>query len=343
MNRKKQVKCLVWDLDNTLWNGVLLEDKTVRLRKDAVKVLQALDKRGILQSIASMNDYDIAMAKIESLGLGEYFLYPQICWGPKADSIKEIASHLNIGTDSIAFIDDQSFEREAVNFYMPEVLCIDANMVKKILDMLEMNPRFITSDSGKRRLMYIADMKRNRREASFHGSQEEFLETLGMVMSIAPAQEDDLKRAEELTERTNQLNATGYTYSYEELNQFRISGQHLLLIAELEDKFGTYGKIGLALIETGNSLWNIKLLLMSCRVMSRGVGTVILAHIVSEAKKNNVRLLAEFVPNNRNRMMDITYRFANFIEYKKKGGVEILENDLTSMISFPEYLELIIK
>ena len=92
-------------------------------------------------------------------------------------------------------------------------------------------------------------------------------------------------RAEELTVRTHQLNTTGYTYSYEELDELRHSPDHLLLIAGLDDVFGSYGKIGLSVVELGPQSWTIKLLLMSCRVISRGVGTVMLTHIMKLAKR----------------------------------------------------------
>ena len=121
-----------------------------------------------------------------------------------------------------------------------------------------------------------------------------------MVLTIFPAKEEDLQRAEELTVRTNQLNATGYTYSYNELNQFRLSDKYKLLMARLDDKYGRYGHIGLALVKCNPDVWTLKLLLMSCRVMSRGVGSIMLNHIMQLAKSHKVRLRAEFVPTGRN-------------------------------------------
>lgn len=336
---KKVIKCLVWDLDNTLWDGVLLEDEKVSLRKDIVNIIQALDNRGILQSIASKNDYATAIAKLEEYGLKDYFLYPQINWNSKASSLQEIAKLLNIGLDAIAFIDDQLFELEEVQFSVPEILCINADEIGNILDMPVMNPRFLTEDSRIRRLMYLSDIERQNAEKDFVGTAEEFLATLNMNFTISLAQEEDLQRAEELTLRTNQLNTTGYTYSYNELNNFRTSENHKLLIASLEDKYGSYGKIGLVLIECQADVWKIKLLLMSCRVMSRGVGTVMLNYVMSLAKTNNVRLLAEFVFNNRNRMMYISYKFAGFKEIAKNDELIVLENDLTHIQPVPAYIK----
>ncbi len=336
---KKIIKCVIWDLDNTIWHGILLEDEKVSLREDVVNLIHTLDNRGILQSIASKNEYTTAIAKLEEFGLKEYFLYPQINWNSKADSLKEIANLLNISVDAIAFIDDQLFELEEVKFTLPEILCINADEIGNILDMPVMNPRFITEDSRIRRLMYISDIERQNVEKEFVGTTEEFLATLQMNFTISSAKEEDLQRAEELTLRTNQLNTTGYTYSYDELNHFRQSENYKLLIASLEDKYGSYGKIGLVLIECQREIWTIKLLLMSCRVMSRGVGTIMLNHIMSLAQSNHVRLLAEFAPNNRNRMMYISYKFSGFKEIDTQSDLVTFENDLTRIQSVPDYVK----
>jgi FkbH-like protein len=339
-NEQKTIKCVVWDLDNTIWNGILLEGDRLSLRTPIIKIIKTLDSRGILQSIASKNEPGRAIAKLQEIGLANYFLYPQIHWNSKVFSIQEIAKSLNIGIDTIAFIDDQLIELEEVAYSLPEVRCINAAELDKVLELPEMNPRFITEDSKKRRLMYISDRDRNRVESEFIGSKEAFLATLNMDFTIASAQEEDLQRAEELTVRTNQLNATGYTYAYEELNQFRLSKNHQLLIASLDDRYGSYGKIGLAVIECLENLWIIKLLLMSCRVMSRGVGTVMLNYIIESAKKKNVRLCAEFVSNDRNRMMYVSYKFAGFKEIKKEGDLTILENEFLKVKPCPSYIQL---
>ncbi|OKJ85773.1 HAD-IIIC family phosphatase [Streptomyces sp. CB02400] len=337
------VKCVVWDLDNTVWEGVLLEDGDVKLRPGVVDVLRTLDERGILHSVASRNDHDAAMAKLEELGIAEYFLYPQINWGNKSDSVKAVAEAINIGIDTLAFVDDQPFERDEVRFTHPQVLCIDALDVERVPGLPEMHPRFVTADSRERRHLYRADAERNQAEAGHDGTAEEFLASLNMRFTIAPAQERDLQRAEELTVRTNQLNATGYTYSYEELDAFRTSPGHDLLVAGLEDRYGTYGKIGLALVERGEDAWTVKLLLMSCRVMSRGVGSVLLAHLIREAAAAGVRLRAEFVPTNRNRSMYVTYKFAGFRETTTDGGVSVLEHDLARVPGFPPYMEVLVE
>jgi FkbH-like protein len=337
---RRMIKCLVWDLDDTLWHGTLLEDGQVSLKENVVNIIKTLDGRGILQSIASKNDYQQAMDQLRRFELAEYFLYPQIHWDSKASSIKTIASSINIGLDAVGFIDDQAFEREAVTFSCPEVRCLDPIELNGLLDRPELNPRFITEDSRLRRQMYLSDIERQKAEEVFVGPEEAFLATLNMELSIAPAQLEDLQRAEELTLRTNQLNTTGYTYSYEELDEFRQSARHRLLMASLVDKYGTYGKIGLALIDCAEREWTIKLLLMSCRVMSRGVGTILINHIMKLAKAAGIKLRAEFMPNGRNRMMYVSYKFAGFRQVEQRGELVIFENDLSRIQDFPDYVKV---
>jgi FkbH-like protein len=323
----RSVKVVVWDLDDTVWDGVLLEHDAVVLRPGVRETIKELDRRGILQSIASKNDAALAMQKLESFGLAEYFIYPQIGWNTKSAAVKTIATHINVGIDTLAFIDDQAFEREEVAYSHPQVLCLDAAEVPAILERAEFVPRFITADSANRRLMYVSDIRRNTLEQQFQGPAQEFLATLGLELTIARATEEDLQRAEELTHRTHQLNTTGYTYNYDELQAFMSSPRHDLLIASLEDKFGTYGKIGLCLIERADAYWTVKLLLMSCRVMSRGVGSIMVNYLLGLAKREGVRLRAEFVRTDRNRLMYVTYRLGNFKTISESGDLLLLEND----------------
>ncbi|WP_030174257.1 HAD-IIIC family phosphatase [Spirillospora albida] len=336
----KPVKCVVWDLDDTVWSGILLEDHRVEPRPEVLAAVRRLDERGILQSVASRNDHDTAMARLRELELADYLLHPQINWNPKSNSIAAIARSLNIGVDALAFVDDQEFERDEVAFAHPGVLCADVADLDRLLDDPRLNPSHVTEESRSRRLKYLADNRREQDERSFAGTREEFLATLGMVFTIAPAGEADLRRAEELTVRTNQLNSTGVTYSLDELRRFAESPDHLLLVADLEDRYGSYGKIGLALVERG-PVWTVKLLLMSCRVMSRGVGTVLLNHLMRLARADGARLRAEFRPTDRNRVMRVTYGFAGFREIEtREDGTVILESDLETIQPVPAHLTL---
>lgn len=337
--KRGKIKCVVWDLDNTLWDGVLLEGGAVTVRPEVVAEIKRLDEIGILHSIASKNDHDAAIARLKEAGIEEYFLYPQINWNPKSSSIEAIAKAINIGIDALAFVDDQPFEREEVAHAHPSVVTVDA-LELDVLKNPAFEPRFVTDESRQRRHMYRGDAARNRVEQEYSGTSDEFLATLGMKFTIRHAEVDDLRRAEELTVRTNQLNSTGRTYSYEELDALRQSDDHVLLVASLTDKYGTYGTIGLALAERGRPAWHLHMLLMSCRVMARGVGTVLLNYIMTLAKADGAKLRADFVETGRNRVMYVTYAFAGFSEVERDGSQLVFESDLATIQGWPDYLSV---
>jgi len=341
MTEKKKIKCVVWDLDNTVWSGILPEGDHVEIKPGIRDIIAELDRRGVLHSIASKGNHDDAMKKLAEMGLAEFFLYPEINWNAKSRSIASIAKNLHIGLDTFLFIDDQPFERDDVKSALPEVTCVDAADYVSLLEMPSLNPVFVTDDSQKRRQLYIADRQRKLDESQFEGPRSKFLEALDISIRIYRAKEEDLQRAEELTLRTNQLNATGQTYSYDELKAFSISENHRLLVCDMHDRYGHYGKIGLALVETTAEQWRIKLLLMSCRVMSLGVGTVLLIHILRQAQQAATKVLADFRHTGRNRMMYVTYKFANFRELQKdEDGYVLLENDLSVIQRFPDYAKI---
>jgi FkbH-like protein len=336
---EKEFKCVVWDLDDTLWTGTLLEHDRLTLRPEIGRVLRELDARGILHSIASKNDRATAMAMLTELGVESYFLYPQISWNAKSVGLAEIQQRLNIGMDTILFVDDQAFERDEAQSVHPELTALDAVDPVSLLALPRLMPRFITEDSARRRRMYLEDARRQTDESEYQGPQSEFLAGLGLRFSISPTTEADLRRAEELTLRTNQLNSTGITYDYEQLDQLRRSPHHALLVCELEDRYGSYGKIGLALVHKGPEIWTLKLLLMSCRVMSRGVGNVLLTHVMMAARAEGKKLQADFRDTGKNKMMFVTYKFANFKKLgTREDGVVILENDLSQIQPYPDYL-----
>ncbi|MBP6876199.1 MAG: HAD-IIIC family phosphatase [Candidatus Eisenbacteria bacterium] len=338
--REETVKCLVWDLDRTLWDGILLEDERVRLRPGIRETLTELDRRGILHSIASRNDPETAMARLRDFDLAHFFLYPQIGWRAKPLSIARILEDLRLRPGALAFIDDDPFERDQMLHAHPAMRVFDACEAARLVELPAFRPRFVTADSRQRREMYQRDIERRIAEEEFQGPQEDFLARLDMRFSIARARQGDLERAEELTVRTHQLNSTGYTYSYEELDRLRVSPAHRLWIAELEDRYGSYGKIGLALLELGPQAWTIKLLLMSCRVMSRGVGSVFVQVLLRSARKAGVTLRAEFVPTRANRQMYVTLRFAGFREIDGQTGVLLLEHDCTQDLALPPHVRV---
>ncbi|MBS9429998.1 HAD-IIIC family phosphatase [Photorhabdus akhurstii] len=337
----KPVKCVIWDLDNTIWEGVLSEQDEVKLKENIAQIIKKLDSMGILQSISSRNDASDAMAKLREFELDEYFIYPQINWGPKSLSIERIQKSLNISTDTFIFVDDQIMERDEVNSKHPDVVCIDALEYKTILDLPRIANMEISDDAKLRRSRYQDDILRKNEEEQFVGTPEDFLSQLEMKFYIAKAEEEDLLRAEELTQRTNQLNSTGITYNRDELSELMASDDHDLFVFELVDKYGSYGKIGLALVQYKGDTDYIKLLLMSCRTLSRGVGSIALTYIMKQAKEKSHNLHAEFKRTQRNRQMYVTYQFAGFKKCQELSDDTIIfSHDLSQVPDFPRYVKI---
>lgn len=309
-----RVKCLVWDLDNTLWQGTLAEGDPVTPHARARRLITTLDERGILQAVASKNDHDEAWQKLTEFHLAEYFVLPHIGWGAKSHAVRAIADDLNFDLRAMAFIDDQAAERAEVAFHLPEVRCYPVEELERLASLPEFNPVHVTADSARRRSMYQAGFRRKAAEEDFTGSNEEFLHSLGLRMTIARADEPDLARVEELTLRTSQMNATGVHYSHEALRELCADPRHEVLVATLEDRFGTHGAIGIILLERHPDVWHLKLLATSCRVVSLGVGAAVIRWLADQAARFGVHLLADFRPTQRNRMMEVAYRFSGFTE-----------------------------
>jgi FkbH-like protein len=336
----RMIKCVVWDLDNTLWHGNLLEGDDVELRPGVMSLIRELDRRGILHSIASRNDRVIAIEKLHSFDAVDYFLHPQIGWGSKVTAVESIAKHLDIGLDSLALVDDDEVERAEVGFAHPEVRCYDPADLDRLLLLPSFTPGEITSEAANRRRFYLAQMRRTEAESNFAGPKTEFLASLNMHLTVRPAHLHDLPRVQELTRRTNQLNSTGYTYSKDQLEVYQASDRWGLFVASLDDRFGSYGMVGVALVELKEDAWDVKLLLTSCRVMSRGVGGVVLALLANRARARSVRLRAEFVPTPLNRLMHVALSFAGFRETGRKGDLRILECELSGARALPGHMTI---
>ncbi|GAA2515872.1 HAD-IIIC family phosphatase [Winogradskya humida] len=323
------VKCLVWDLDNTVWNGTLSEDPSVELLPGIREAVIELDARGVLQSVASKNDFDLAWGHLEKLGLAEYFVHPQISWGPKSDAVTTIAERLNFALSTIAFIDDLPTERAEVNYHLPEVRCYAFDQATSLTGLPEFSPEVVTVDARRRREMYQAGFRRDAEKDNFKGADEDFLRSLDLVMAIKRADEDDLSRVEELTLRTSQMNATGVHYSDATLRELLADPGHEVLTVTLTDKFGPHGAVGVLLLGCHRDVWNLKLLATSCRVVTFGAGSVLLNWLIDQAAQAGAHLVADFKPTDRNRMMDIAYRFAGFTgdPCDCVGGLDPLADD----------------
>jgi FkbH-like protein len=320
------VKCVVWDLDDTVWAGTLLEDVDVRVNPAAVAAIRTLDRRGVLHSVASHNDADLAQAKLEELGLAEYFLVPQINWRPKSVSVRAVADALGIGVDALAYVDDQPYHLGEVGAALPEVRRYPAERIPTLVDLPELNSTTVSTDARRRRSLYRSQHRRDADEHAFTGPREDFLAGLRMVATVSPAGAADLARAEELTARTHQLNTTGVTYGRDELATLAGAADHRLLVTELTDEYGSYGTVGLTLLDFGPQQWDLRLFLLSCRVLTRGLGACLLAGLAGAARDAGVRLRARFVPSGRNRAMLVALRFSGFAIVAEDGDGMLLEH-----------------
>ncbi|MFG1988994.1 HAD-IIIC family phosphatase [Actinoplanes sp. NPDC048988] len=308
------VKCLVWDLDNTVWEGTLLEGDEPRLRPGVRETVEELDARGILHSVASRNDHEMAWAQLEKLGLADYFVLPRIGFGRKSDAVREIAAELSFALGAMAFVDDQPAERAEVAYHLPEVRCYTHEQAAALSGLPEFTPAVVTSDSRRRRAMYQASFRRDAVRAAFDGPDEEFLRSLELRVRIAAGSPGDLDRVEELTRRTSQMNATGVHYSDAALRELLDDPAHEVLVTSIDDRFGPYGAVGVMLVEKHPGAWHLRLLATSCRVVSLGAGAVIINWLTDRAARAGAHLIADFRRTPRNRMMEIAYRFAGFTD-----------------------------
>lgn len=306
------IKCVIWDLDNTLWDGTCLEDDSVELRPGIRDVLQALADRGIVQSIASKNE-ESALRFVEDFGLADFFVYPHVNWEPKESNIRAIAGKLNIGLDAVAFVDDNPFERESVEAVLPEVLTIDAADYRELPAHEATQLHYDTPEARSRGQMYVEESRRREEEESHEGRKEAFLMSLEMEATPRVALDADLARVSELVTRTNQFNSTGIRYSDEEILAFHRDPSLDFHICSLVDRYGDYGRCGVALVRRGDDAWDIEILLVSCRVAGRGLGTAFISYLSHEAIAAGARQLrARYIRTDRNRQIGLLYKIIGF-------------------------------
>ena len=277
--KEKKVKCVVWDLDNTMWDGVLVEDgpEKLRLKPGIAETLKALDERGILHSIASKNNSEEALAVLKRFGIDEYFLCPQISWEPKSRGVQTIAKQLNIGLDTFLFVDDSPFEREEVNTVCPEVRALDATQYLEIpaMDICQVP---VTDESRERRQMYKVESQRLSLADNFGNDYLAFLRYCNIRLNISPMTRENLPRVHELTQRTNQMNFSGNRYEKSVLEGI-LSMPHLdTYVLEVEDRFGSYGIVGFSVVDSRTPLMTD--LMFSCRVQAKRVEHAFLAYLI---------------------------------------------------------------
>jgi FkbH-like protein len=266
----KKIKCVVWDLDNTLWDGILVEDGEagVRLRTEVVSVISELDRRGILNSIASKNDYEDAMRVLKKFQIDQFFLCPQISWGPKGTAVAAIAAQLNIGADGILFVDDTDFELQQVRAVSPQTRVVNARYFSSILRMAECQVP-VTAESMERRKMYQIEHVRQDFAQNFRDDYKAFLRNCDIQLQIHSLTEEVLERVHELTQRTNQMNFSGNRYDRAVLWGILRNPDLDSYVLSCRDRFGSYGVIGFGIVD--NREPRLTDLMFSCRVQSKRV------------------------------------------------------------------------
>jgi FkbH-like protein len=275
----RKIKCVVWDLDNTLWDGILVEDgpENLRLKPDVAEIIKELDGRGILHSIASKNNPEEALRVLKRFRLDEYFLFPQISWQPKSQAVQTIARELNIGMNTLLFVDDSDFELREVASACPDVRIVRADQYRSLpgIDACQVQ---VTAEGSDRRKMYQVDASRQQVATGFGQDYLAFLRHCEIALNIRPLTESNLDRVHELTQRTNQMNFSGNRYTRDLLREI-LSASHLdTYVLDCEDRFGSYGVIGFSIVDRREP--RMTDLMFSCRVQSKRVEHAFLAFLI---------------------------------------------------------------
>ena len=321
-----KIKCVVWDLDNTLWDGILLENEGVGLRPKVLELLRFFDERGILLSIASKNDESSAWRRLEELGMADYFLYPQINWLPKSENIKAIAEQLNIGLDTFAFIDDNPFELEEVSRALKGVTCVNA---EKIADLFS-NPRYQGStneDARKRSQFYREEFVRRKSATQFGSDYLGFLAACEIKLFVDLYTDDDLERVSELVQRTNQLNFSGRKYQRSEILPILANQEVEKYVLRCSDNYGSYGAVGFCIARTEEKEIRIEDFMLSCRVQGRFIEQAFFNYLVNKPRAQKPESLwVNFKPTGRNIPAQQVLESLDFVPCSPDNGLRVYLN-----------------
>ena len=337
-------KCIVLDLDNTLWGGIIGEDgfDNIKLGDDAVgrsfvefqKRLLALNQRGIILAINSKNNFEDAMEVIKkhpSMILREdNFACMKINWDDKVTNLQEISKELNIGLDSMVFFDDDLINQEFVKTSLPEVLVVElpndsSQFAQIITKMKEFDVLKITEEDVKRNEMYLVQKKRTELKNKIVDF-DEFLKQMNIEVNIKNADSFTIPRISQLTLKTNQFNLTTKRYQQEEISSFSSDKDRIVECVQVSDKFGDNGITGVYIIEKKDSKeWIIDTFLLSCRIMGRKVEEAMLYQIIEKAKNLGIKKIkGKFIPTKKNKPAENFYE--NF-GFKKQDNFWIFDTN----------------
>ena len=345
--RRSPKKVLVLDLDNTLWGGVVGDDGVDGIeigdtspRGEAFKAFQAyiasLKERGVLLAVASKNDHARAAEPFQRhpemvLRMADFVAF-KASWGPKSESLRQIAQELDLGIDSLVFVDDNPAEVEIVRQFVPEVTTIllgpdPAEYVTELEDARLFEPRSLTVEDGQRTDQYRREAER-RTELSLAGGvtdMDAYLGSLDMVASVLPFRPEDVPRIAQLINKSNQFNLTTRRRSDAEVTEVMRSEGHAGFTVRLRDRFGDHGLIAVVVLELSGEgearVADVDTWLMSCRVLKRQVEELTVAEIARLARERGARRIhGVYRPTEKNGMVRDLYDRMGFGLVREEGG-----------------------
>lgn len=337
-------KCLVLDLDNTLWGGIAGEDGISGVRLDLSgpgktyydfqEEILNLYYKGILLAVNSKNNpedaFDIMENHPHMLLRKKCFSCFKINWQDKVTNLKEIANELNIGLDSLVFFDDNPVERDYVKKALPQVTVINVpEDPGKYSDALNNNPEFeileLTDEDRKRNEMYEQNRERIHSQQLFHTMQE-YLASLETAITVSEANNFNISRISQLTQKTNQFNMTTKRYQVSDIKSMLEAGDHKVYCCSVSDRFGDNGITGCCIVRLKGSTATIDTFLLSCRVLGRNVEYAFLAVVVKLLKDRNIKTIsAEYLPTQKNRVNSSFYSKAGFSTVAAENGRTVFE------------------
>jgi FkbH-like protein len=333
-------KCLVLDLDNTLWGGIVGDQGHLGIEIGAhgdgeaffhfQHYLLSLKKRGIILTVCSKNELANALQPFTDnpdMVLRRDDIAVFIAnWENKADNIRKISSRLNIGLDSMVFLDDNPFERNLVRQLVPEVLVPElpddpADYVRFLSALNLFETTSYSSTDARRAEQYKeeADRLELRESASDIG---EYLRSLDMQIRIARFDSDNLARIAQLMQRSNQFNLTTRRLNEEACRQMMLDCHNCVpLYASLADRFGDHGLISVVILQIAENRLDITDWLMSCRVLARGVEECLMNHVVCTARQKGIpTICAEYIPTPKNGMVKSFFGRFGFEQVSDNDG-----------------------
>lgn len=324
------IKCIIWDLDNTLWEGVLSEGE-VKLCEEYISLIKKLNSLGIINSISSRNDSDIVLDFLTRLSIKELFILPKINWNKKSSNIKELSKELSIKTKDMVFIDDNPFEREEVKSSIGDITVIDPSLKEEILNLQCIKSEKQSEEGLLRYKMYKTEERRIEIRKKENMTNIDFLKQCDIKLSIRKGTENDLERAIELFDRTSQLNTTGIKYSEAELREYLTNFRYNFYIGETRDKYGSYGISSIIIyVENSDSLV-LKHLVVSCRLMGKGITDALLIFLRDEAlKKEEKNIKIKFIRTKYNRQM-LFFLNKNYFEKIEKDFYLLRKENLKKL------------